>query len=207
MWIFLIGYAVVMVLLGVRLSPRNPTSDDLLVARRSLGSALLFSTLLASNIGAGSTVGATGLAYRDGLSAWWWVGSAGLGSFVLAFAVGPRIRAVAKERGLYTVGDYLEFRFNRSVRGLLTVILCLGSLSILAGQFIALAWMINVTAGVAKPAGCAIAAIVISAYFVAGGCESHKRNWRCWKRPIRLRMRTLRQTRTFVNWSYIRSGD
>jgi SSS family solute:Na+ symporter len=51
---------------------------------------LIFATFLALNIGAGSTVGATDLAYRDGLSAWWWNGSAGLGSLVLAFWIGPQ---------------------------------------------------------------------------------------------------------------------
>ena len=40
--------------------------------------------MLAANIGAGSTVGATGLGYRDGISAWWWVGSAAIGSLVLS---------------------------------------------------------------------------------------------------------------------------
>ena len=55
---------------------------------------------MAANIGAGSTVGAAGLGYRDGLSAWWWVGSAAIGSLILAFPVGPRIRPIAAEHNL-----------------------------------------------------------------------------------------------------------
>jgi len=53
---------------------------------------MLFATLLAANIGGGSTVGAAGLGYQFGLSAWWWVGAAGLGQLILAFTLGPRIR-------------------------------------------------------------------------------------------------------------------
>ena len=40
-----------------------------MVAGRKLNSGLLFTTLIAANIGAGSTVGITGLAYKFGLSA------------------------------------------------------------------------------------------------------------------------------------------
>jgi solute:Na+ symporter, SSS family len=105
--LILIAYALAMILLGAYLSRRVRQSEDFFVAGRGLGAGLLFSTLLAANIGAGYTVGAAGLGYRDGFSAWWWVGSAGLGSMLLAFAVGPKIWRVAKEHNLYTVGDYL----------------------------------------------------------------------------------------------------
>src|SRR5262245_63801712 len=92
----LIGYAVLMIVLGAILSRRVRTSSDFFVAGRGLNAGLLFSTLLAANIGAGSTVGATGLGYRDGLSAWWWVGSAGVGSLILAFTGGPEIWRCAR---------------------------------------------------------------------------------------------------------------
>lgn len=55
-----------------------------------LGPGLLCATRLASNIGAGSTVGASGLAYRDGLAACWWVGAAGVGSLALGSAACSR---------------------------------------------------------------------------------------------------------------------
>jgi len=109
----LIGYAVLMIAFGVIFSRRVRGSGDFFVAGRELNAGLIFSTLIAANIGAGSTVGAAGLGYRDGLPAWWWVGSAGIGSLILAFTVGPRIWRIARDNNLYTVGDYLEFRYNR----------------------------------------------------------------------------------------------
>ena len=72
--------------------------------------------MLAANIGGGSTVGATGLGYRDGLAAVWWVGSAAVGSIVLALWIGPAMRRVAAEHDLRTVGDFLEYRFGVAVR-------------------------------------------------------------------------------------------
>jgi solute:Na+ symporter, SSS family len=168
-------YAAVMMSIGVIVSRRVRASSDFFVAGRGLGAGLIFSTLLAANIGAGSTVGAAGLGYRDGLSAWWWVGSAGIGSVILALTVGPKIWRVAKERNLFTVGDYLETRYNRSVRGLIALLLLAGSLSILAGQFIAVAWIFNVVIGVSKPVGCCIAAIVVTTYFTLGGLHATAR--------------------------------
>ena len=173
--LILIAYAALMIGLGVIVSRRVRASSDFFVAGRGLGAGLIFSTFLASNIGAGSTVGAAGLGYRDGLSAWWWVGSAAIGSAILALTVGPKIWQVAKEHNLYTVGDYFEFRYDRSARGVMALLLWFGSLSILAGQLIAVAWILNVVAGVSKPVGCSIAAVVITTYFTLGGLHATAR--------------------------------
>ena len=165
----LLGYAALQVGVGLLIGRRVSTSADFFVARRSLGPGLLFATMVAANIGAGSTVGAAGLGYRDGLAAWWWVGSAALGSLVLAFTVGPRMRSLAARHGLSTVGDFLEHRYGREVRGVIAVLLWFGTLAILAGQLIALAWVLNVVAGLPKWAGCLLGGAVATAYFTAGG--------------------------------------
>ena len=128
--------------------------------------------MLAANIGAGSTVGATGLGYRDGLAAWWWVGSAGVGSIVLAVWIGPAIRRLAAAHDLRTVGDYLEMRYGPSVRGIIAVLLWFGSLAILAGQLIAIASILNVVAGAPKWLGCTIGGALITIYSSAGGLKS-----------------------------------
>jgi len=170
--LLLLIYSGALILLGLLASRSVRTAADFFVARRSLGSGVLLATLLAANIGAGSTVGAAGLGYRFGLSGWWWVGSAGLGSLILAFIVGPKIWEVAAQRGLYTVGDYLEYRYGRKVRGTIAVILWIGALAILAGQWIAVAWILNVVAGVPKPFGCVLGGLVTILYFAAGGLVS-----------------------------------
>ncbi len=139
------------------------------MAGRRLGPGLLFSTLVAANIGAGSTVGATGLGFRDGASAWWWVGSAGIGSLVLALLVGPRIRRIAANQGLSTVGDYLEFRYHRVVRGAVVLLLWVATLMILAGQLVAAGKILHVVAGLPEWAGCLIGGAVMTIYFTAGG--------------------------------------
>lgn len=168
----LLFYSVFLMALGVYISRRVKNSSDFLVAGRSLGPGRLFATFLAANIGAGSTVGATGLGYRFGMSAWWWVGSASIGTFLLSQFLGPRIWRIAKEHNLATLQDFLEFRFNKTVKGIISVLFWCGSMAILAAQLIAMSWILNTVAGIPKWAGCAIGGIVAIVYCTAGGLMS-----------------------------------
>ena len=167
--IVLLSYSVLLLGLGLWIGRQVRSAGAFFVAGRRLGAGLLFSTLLAANIGAGSTVGATGLGYHVGLGAWWWNGSAGIGSLLLALWIGPRIWREAARHNLFTVGDFLEFRYGRVVRGVVAVLIWFGTVSILAGQLIGLAWVLNVVAGVPKPAGCLLGAVLVTTYFTAGG--------------------------------------
>jgi SSS family solute:Na+ symporter len=168
----LIAYSVLLTAVGLWVGRLVRGSGDFFVAGRRLTAPLLFSTVLAANIGAGTTVGAAGLAYQQGVSAWWWNGAAGLGSLALAFWIGPRIWRLAADRGFYTAGDYLEFRYGPAVRGVVASLIWLGTLAILASQLIAGAAVLNVVAGLSRPAGAAIGGVAMMIYFVAGGLLS-----------------------------------
>lgn len=170
--LFLLIYTVGLTSVGVWIGRRVRVPSDFFVAGRQLSWPLLGATVLAANIGAGTTVGAAGLAYRDGISAWWWNGSAGLGALVLAFWVGPKLWALASARGYMTVGDYLEDRYGRSVRAAVASLLWLGTLAILAGQLIAGAAVLEVVAGLPKWEGVIIGGAAMTIYFTAGGLLS-----------------------------------
>jgi SSS family solute:Na+ symporter len=168
----LIVYSIFLMALGLFVSRRVKTSSDFLVAGRSFGPAMLFTSFLAANIGAGSTVNATGLGFRYGLSAWWWVGSAGIGGFFLAQFIGPRIWTIAKQHNLSTLGDYLEFRYNKAVKAVIALLLWVGTLALLAAQLIAISTILNVSVGTSKWIGCLIGGIVAIVYCTAGGLVS-----------------------------------
>jgi SSS family solute:Na+ symporter len=170
--VLLIGYSIAIVLLGWWVGRAVRGTADFFLAGRSLGPGLIFATFLAANIGAGSTVGATGAAYVDGYAAWWWNGSAALGSFVLAFWVGPRLWREAQRLGLLTVGDFLEHHFGRDVRGLAAAIIWAGSFLILCGQLKGAAEVLQRVGGWSLGAGALAAATCTLAYFVVGGLKS-----------------------------------
>lgn len=168
----LLGYSLLMVALGMYVGRRVRSSEGFFVAGRGLGPLLIFATMLSANIGAGSTVGAAGLGYRDGVAAWWWVGAAAIGSMVQAFWVGPLMRREAEARGLRTVGDYLELRYSATVRVVVAALIWVGTLAILAGQLIAMSTLLTVVAGLPKWVGCVLGGLVMTAYFAAGGLLS-----------------------------------
>ncbi len=170
--IALLVYSIFLMALGIAMSRRVKNSSDFLVAGRSLGPGRLFATFLAANIGAGSTVGATGLGYRLGMSAWWWVGSACIGTFLLSQFVGPRLWTIAKQHNLATLQDYLEFRYNKAVKAVISVLFWFGALAILAGQIIAIARILNTIANIPKWEGCVIGGAVAIVYCTAGGLMS-----------------------------------
>ena len=138
--VLLLLYSVGLLALGLVIGRQVNGASDFFVAGRALGPGLLFSTLLAANIGAGSTVGATGA--RHTAMAWppgggWEAPRSG--SIILALLDRPaRCAGLAARHDLRTVGDYLELRYGASVRGMVALLLWFGSLAILAGQLIAI---------------------------------------------------------------------
>ncbi len=170
--LLLVAYSAAMAAIGLWIGRRVRATGDFFVAGRTLGPGLVFATFLAGNIGAGSTVGAAALAYRDGLSAWWWNASAGLGCLVLAFSVGPRMWRESVAHGDLTVGDFLERRYGADLRLAIAILIWIGTLSILAAQLLGMATVFQVVAGVSKLTGCALGAAIVSVYFIAGGLLS-----------------------------------
>ena len=168
----LLLYSAVLMAIGLLLGRRVRSAADYLVAGRRLGPGRIFATFLAANIGAGSTVGATGLGYRFGLSAWWWVGSAAIGTLILAHTLGPRLWAIAHRHHLATLGDFLELRFGRLVKAILSGLFWCGALALLAAQLIAIASILATVAGIPKWQGCLIGGIVAIVYCTAGGLIS-----------------------------------
>ncbi len=167
--VVLTAYSVGLILFGLWIGRTVHRSSDFFVAGRALGPGLLLATVMAANIGAGSTVGAASLGYQFGLSAWWWVGSAGFGTLILAFWVGPRIYEIAARHGFYTLGDFLEHRYGANVRAVMTALLWVGAPAILAGQLIALAVVLDVVIGLPRTTGLVLGGIVTTTYFAAGG--------------------------------------
>jgi SSS family solute:Na+ symporter len=168
----LIVYSITLIAIGLWVARFVKGASDFFVAGRQLSAPLLMSTVLAANIGAGTTVGAAGVAYRDGLSGWWWNGSAAIGTMILAVWIGPRLWRLASTYNLYTAGDFLELRYGPSVRGVIAALIWVGTLSILAGQLLAGAAVLRVVAGLSDTTGIIISAVVMAVYFVAGGLLS-----------------------------------
>ncbi|MDU2063881.1 MAG: sodium:solute symporter family protein [Sporomusaceae bacterium] len=165
-------YALLLIGIGFVVTKRVKGSADFFVGGRKFGPLLLFITLVAPNIGAGSTVGVAGLGYKSGLSAVWWIIASAAGTFILAGWVGPALWRLATKHNFYTLGDYLDYRYNRNFRGMISLLMAIGTIAIFAGQLMGIGWILSAVADVSKPVGILIGAVVVVLYFGAGGLLS-----------------------------------
>jgi len=165
-------YCAALILISYIASKKVKGGKDFMVAGRKLNSWLLFATLIGGNIGAGSTVGITGLAYKNGISAVWWMIMSGLGSVVLAYFVGPKIWELSTKYNLMTCGDFLDKRFSKQFKGVFSTMMFIGTLALFAAQLMGVSYILNVIAGVPKTTGIIVAALVVVIYFSLGGLVS-----------------------------------
>jgi SSS family solute:Na+ symporter len=153
-------FVVLQVGVGLYIGRRTRGASDFFVAGRGLPPFLVF---------AGSTVNASSLGYRFGLSAWWWNGSAGIGSIALGLWLGPKLWRLAREHGYLTAGDFLEARYGSPVRAVSTALIWVCTLWVLTAQLIGASRILEVVAGLPRYAGALVGGAVMVTYFVAGG--------------------------------------
>ena len=170
--IVLLAYALALAAVGLWASRRVRRAEDFYVAGRRLGPGLLAASVLAANIGSGTTVGVAGFAYDIGAGAAWWTGSAVLGTLVLALTLGPRMWRVARDLGCYTVGDYLEIRFGVALRAIVMGFLWFGSVLILMAQIVAIGYVVGAFSGIDLRYGIVLGGAVVLVYYSAGGLWS-----------------------------------
>ncbi len=127
-WIIVCAYLLLNLLVGVYCHIRVKDSTDYLLAGRRIGVLMTAGTLAATEIGGGSTVGVAAKAYGSwGLSAGWYVVSAGIGVILVAFIAPLLRRAMAT-----TVPEIIGRRFGASSH-LITSILSMLATITLAG--------------------------------------------------------------------------
>jgi len=64
--------------------------------------------------------------------------SASIGTLLLSQFLGPKLWRMAKEHGLATLPDFLEFRYGKAVKAIISVLFWFGAMAILAAQLIAI---------------------------------------------------------------------
>ena len=110
------GFMLFVVIVSLWAARGNRTSEDYFLAGRKLTWPLIGISLIASNISSEHFVGMTGGAYGEqglAIAAWEWIAAIALvlvGWFLL-----PRFLSA----GIYTIPQYLEFRYNPATRSIM----------------------------------------------------------------------------------------
>ena len=160
-------YLAALVVGGLVRATKVHTSDDFLVAGRSLPARVLVFTLLSTWIGAGSLFGGAGLGYRAGFPALWQSAGAWVG-IALIYFIAPRVRRIAQ----FTVPDLLELRYGPAARVLGTVTTVLAYATIAAYQFRGGGRLLGLIAGVDPRVGALVTAVFCITYTSLAGMLS-----------------------------------
>ena len=126
----IIIYLFILVVVGFYKIKSINTSEDFMVAGRSLPWYVLVGTLLATWIGSGSLFSGAGLGYRNGLAGLWSSAGAWLGIALIYFLSG-RIRNFGK----VTVPDIFEIRYGKFAAILATITTVIAYTTIVSYQF------------------------------------------------------------------------
>jgi sodium/proline symporter len=143
-------YFVLLIGIGAWGSKKIRTTEDYIVAGRSLG-FWVFTILMVASICSGMTlVGVSGLGFASGWSSIWEQLFVPLAAAFCIIVFGVKIHHVGKQAGYMTVEDYFANRFEspRAIRGLSAIAGIVVSAIYLVGQYtaisIVLIWLFNI---------------------------------------------------------------
>lgn len=162
-------YLLVVVAVGFYVTKKKvKNSDDFAVANRSLPTVVLIGTLLATWCGAGGITGSANLIWQNGpLFGILIFMGAPIGMLLLYFVSG-RVRKATT----YTIPELFEIRFGTAARIIATICIVLGYIGILASQFKAAGYLINLTTGIELQTAVIGSAVLMLLLAVTGGMVS-----------------------------------
>jgi SSS family transporter len=165
----IIGYFIVILTIGLWAGKNNKTSEDHLVAGRSIGALVGGAALAATQMSAGTFVGTMGVHYLTGASyIWFWPGL-WLGWVVSAIWVAPKFQ---KFNGV-TVPDYIEKRYNnKSAKVIAAVLIIVAYTVYLIGQYVAGGILMQTIFGIPMGWGAFITIAVTMIYTMKGGMKA-----------------------------------
>lgn len=169
-YLILAGYALVVLLVGVLVTRREPDTDELFLAGRSLGPGVIGLSLFASNISSTTLIGLPGAAWSHGISVANYEWMAALVLLFTALYVVPTFLG----RRLTTIPELLEARFDARLRRymsgcslFLSVVLDTAG-SLYAGGLVLMLFVPGLSLGPT----CAALAIFAGIYTASGGLRA-----------------------------------
>jgi SSS family solute:Na+ symporter/sodium/proline symporter len=164
-----LSYVLVLVGVAVYKSKSVKTSDDFMVAGRSVPVYMLVATLVCTWIGSGSLFGTAGLTFRTGISELWFSSGAWIGILVIYF-IAARVRKISQ----ITLTDLLEKRYNQLAKVLGTITIIIAYMVIAGYQFKGGGRFISILSegAISPEAGMLMACILIVGFTVLAGMVS-----------------------------------
>ncbi|MBX7182602.1 MAG: solute:sodium symporter family transporter [Bacteroidia bacterium] len=163
------GFTLFIIFYSLWEGRKEESSEDYFLAGRGLNWWLIGFSLIASNISTEHFVGMAGRGYELGLAIASYEWMAAITLVIVAYFLLPRFL----KSGIYTIPEFLEYRYNKTARGLMA------GLMMLAYIFVALATVLysgalalNVLYGLDTLQGILIIAALSGIYTIWGGLKA-----------------------------------
>jgi len=165
---FVLGYIGLVIIIGFYYSRRLESSEDFVLAGRTLGTFVIMGTMFATWCGGGTVTGGyNSLAYSFGLGPALFFGVPSLIGVLFLFLIANRIRAMET----LTIPEMLEMKYGPFARALGTVIIVLAYIAIVSYQYTGLGFILNVSTGLPVETGTILGAIAMILLATTGGLK------------------------------------
>lgn len=168
--LFILGYAIIMILIGVYAARKVKNSEDYVLAGRSLPFYMALATVFATWFGSESILGASSKFAEGGFSN---VLEDPFGAGLCLILAGIFFNRKLYRLKFLTIGDYFKNRYNTIIALFLSSVIVVSYFGWVAAQFLALGVVLHTIIPVLTiTSWIVIAAIVVSIYTILGGMVS-----------------------------------
>jgi len=169
----LIGYMLVLVLIGVWAQQRTSDQEDYFLGGRQLGPWVAGLSASASSSSAWSLLGVSGTAYAVGIEAFWFLPGV-LGGYIFSwFYVAPRLREAAQREDAVTLSELLFGRYEHNGSNVVirsaSVIILISFMFYVAAQFQGAGLAFSSSFGLPPTTAILVGAAVVLVYTLIGG--------------------------------------
>jgi SSS family solute:Na+ symporter len=138
---------------------------DFIAAGKKQGLLMTVGTLLATMIGASSTIGIVDTTYSIGFPGFWWLAFGGIGLLLQSFLISEKVREIDAD----TLPDMAGRIVGGSAEMILSLIIVISWIGVIAGQLVAMSGFLTFVTGNSGTALFIIASFAVLLYVMIGG--------------------------------------
>lgn len=161
----LILYLIMFLIIGILDIKKIRSFTDFSVAGKSQSSFTVVMTLLATIIGASTTIGITDTVYKIGFPGIWWLAFGAIGLILQSLFLSERVRKINAD----TLPDLAGRTVGKTAEFLIALIIVVSWVGVIAGQLVAMNSLITFALGKSDKVIFIIVSLIIIAYTTIGG--------------------------------------
>ncbi len=158
-------YLATFIIIGFFDLKKVSTFEDYGVAGRNQTSFAVTMTLLATMLGASTTIGLTDTVYQIGFPGIWWLIFGAVGLILQSFILSEKVR----KTGADTLPDLAYITVGRAAELLLALIIVVSWIGVIAGQLVAMNALVTFAIGKSSKLIFVIVSIIVIGYTIVGG--------------------------------------